>query len=59
VKSKFKDLKKTHIDDFVKEAFGKARRPEDMKTRLYAKVEVVEKYGGSTELIEQLPLILE
>lgn len=47
------------MEGFIKECFEKSRRPEDTKFRLYAKVEVVEKYGGSANLIENLPLILE
>ena len=58
-KAKYGDLRKTHVEFFVKECFSKEKRPLDSKQRLYAKVDAVEKYGGNNLLIERMPLILE
>lgn len=33
IKGKYSDLKKTHVETFVKECFEKARRPLDSKVR--------------------------
>jgi hypothetical protein len=35
IKSRFGDLKKTHVEAFVKECFDKKKQPLDSKVRLY------------------------
>ena len=70
IRSKFPDLSKSKIELFVKETFDKEKRHPDSKVniilfliviqmRLYAKIEVVERYGGDDQLIANMALILE
>eukprot|EP00347_Sterkiella_histriomuscorum_P010123 403377516 len=59
LKQAHQDIAKKRIETFVRECFDKERRTPDTKTRLYAKVEVVERYGGDEQLIANMPLILE
>ncbi|TNV87320.1 hypothetical protein FGO68_gene14514 [Halteria grandinella] len=59
IKSENTLLKKGHVETFVKECFKKEKRPLDSKVRLIAQAEAVERYGGQSELIQNMPTILE
>lgn len=59
ITSKFTYLRKSHVDNFLKDCITKEKHSLDPKFRLYAKVGELEKYGAGHLLIEKLPLILE
>lgn len=59
ISGRFPTLRKSHIENFMKDCILKEKRPGDTKTRLFAKSSALEKYGAKTNLTEKLSLILE